>query len=702
MIDFEDGDLDLDSLMERIRDEVNRRKATAGSQSEPPPSSSGSSRQAAIAGLAFSLPRLPEGAGRIERKPGYSLREFLDYHDEEFVRNAYIGLLQREPDAEGFGSFLEALRRGRLAKAEILGRMRLSAEGRACRVRVRGLGLAFAFRTLLRLPVLGRLAGIGYYLLRLPDLARHYERFEAGYFQRHVESIRRLNAGIGEIESGLRGLSAALIQVDEASRRSMDLLRSQTATAAEAFALKGAVAELSRLKADSDDLVRVIGTIAGLAEREHVAGVERLIQGMQQQLMSADSRLIALAAEAARRIEIEPRFTSIERALEFKVDGERLTHLTNQMLEQLKRRPERRDLDQLALTLDARAEEIGRAVEAVGLQKAGRDQLDALSTELAVANGVLSKSVADLMKDKADRSEVEAFAGQVAEVAAMRAILDRVGKDIVDLHRQQVEIAPAVAALRRSLETIVDEARYQSHDEGYGPNSAHKLLGERRFDAFYAAFENRFRGDYADIRARVSVYTPVVQRAGAGSPDAPVLDIGCGRGEWLELLRDKGMQAKGVDLNRVTVDECRARGLSVIESDGVKYLETLPANSVGAVTAIHVIEHLSFSRIVALLDETFRVLRPGGVAIFETPNPENLLVGACSFYSDPTHLRPLPPESTRFVVEARGYVEVSIQRLHEAPQQNWVSDGAPEVRTLLNRLLYGAQDYAVIGYKPRQ
>lgn len=702
MIDFEDGDLDLDSLMERIRDEVNRRKAMAGTMAESSRGSSGSSTQAGNAGLAFSLPRLPDGAGRIERKPSYALREFLDYHDEEFVRNAYIGLLQREPDAEGFSSFLEALRRGQLGKAEILGRMRLSPEGRASGIRVRGLGLAFALRTLQRLPVLGQLIGIGYYLLRLPDLARHHERFEAGYFQRHVEITRQLNAAIAETESQLRSLGAALEQVDVGSRRSVDLLRSQTAAAAEAFASKTAVADLGRLKADANDLAEVVKRIADMAEREQLADVERLVQQMQQQLIAADTRLVALAAGAVRRKEIEPRFTSIERALEFKVDGEHLTHLTNQMLDQLERRPERRDLDQLALALEERAKEIGRAIEAVDLQKAGRNQLEALSTELAAANGVLSKSVADLMQGKADRSEVEAVTGQVAEVVAMRAILDRVGNDIVDLHHKQVEVAPAIAELRRSLEAIIDEHRHDGANGRVVPDPARESLEERRFDAFYAAFENRFRGGSDDIRARVSVYAPVVRRAGAGTQDAPVLDIGCGRGEWLELLRDEGMHAEGVDLNRVTVDECRARGLRVMEGDGIEYLRTLAANSVGAITAIHVIEHLSFSRMVALLDEALRVLRPGAVAIFETPNPENLLVGACSFYTDPTHLRPLPPESTRFVVEARGYVAVSIQRLHEAPQQNWVSDGAPAVRTLLNRLLYGPQDYAVIGYKPKQ
>ena len=327
-------------------------------------------------------------------------------------------------------------------------------------------------------------------------------------------------------------------------------------------------------------ICEVVKQIADMAEREQLADVERLVQQMQQQLIAADTRLVALAAGAVRRKEIEPRFTSIERALEFKVDGEHLTHLTNQMLDQLERRPERRDLDQLALALEERAKEIGRAIEAVDLQKAGRNQLEALSTELAAANGVLSKSVADLMQGKADRSEVEAVTGQVAEVVAMRAILDRVGNDIVDLHHKQVEVAPAIAELRRSLEAIIDEHRHDGANGRVVPDPGRELLEERRFDAFYAAFENRFRGGSdADIRARVSVYAPVVRRAGAGTlEDAPVLDIGRGRGEWLELLRDEGMHAEGVDLNRVTVDECRARGLRVMEGDGIEYLRTLAAN----------------------------------------------------------------------------------------------------------------------------
>jgi 2-polyprenyl-3-methyl-5-hydroxy-6-metoxy-1,4-benzoquinol methylase len=181
-----------------------------------------------------------------------------------------------------------------------------------------------------------------------------------------------------------------------------------------------------------------------------------------------------------------------------------------------------------------------------------------------------------------------------------------------------------------------------------------------------------------------------------------VLDVGCGRGEWLDLLKENGLTAQGVDLNRVTVAQCRERGLSVVEGEAIEYLRALDADSLGAVTAMHVIEHIPFRRLIVLFDEVLRVLQPGGVAIFETPNPENLMVGACNFYNDPTHERPLPPEPTKVVAELRGFIDVSILRLHPMPENVQLVDGAPAVRDLINRLVYGAQDYALIARKPNQ
>ncbi len=193
-----------------------------------------------------------------------------------------------------------------------------------------------------------------------------------------------------------------------------------------------------------------------------------------------------------------------------------------------------------------------------------------------------------------------------------------------------------------------------------------RLLDEERdsLDRFYAAFEDRFRGSPEDIKERLRIYLPLVQQAGLGAPDRPILDLGCGRGEWLELLDEAGLVARGVDTNRVFLQRCRAAGLEVLEADAIGYLCSLPDRTLGAVTGFHLIEHLPFRALVRLFDEALRVLQPGGLVIFETPNPENLLVGACTFYCDFTHLNPIFPQSLECLAQQRGFEDVQLLRLN--------------------------------------
>jgi O-antigen chain-terminating methyltransferase len=232
-----------------------------------------------------------------------------------------------------------------------------------------------------------------------------------------------------------------------------------------------------------------------------------------------------------------------------------------------------------------------------------------------------------------------------------------------------------------------------------GQSVAVRSERDHLFDGFYVSFEDTFRGTREDIKRRVEIYLPYVREAGAGTAKAPVLDIGCGRGEWLELLRDNGLAASGVDLNRITAAHCRERGLVVAEADGLDYLRGLKASSVGAVTAIHVIEHVPFRQLMFLFDEVRRVLKPGGVAIFETPNPENLIVGACNFWYDPTHQHPLPPEPMRFILDSRGFTRVEILRLHPSTEMSPLTEVPNELPTAIAERFYGPQDYALIGYK---
>ena len=162
-------------------------------------------------------------------------------------------------------------------------------------------------------------------------------------------------------------------------------------------------------------------------------------------------------------------------------------------------------------------------------------------------------------------------------------------------------------------------------------------------------------------------------------------------------MSENNIVARGIDLNIAAVEECCALGLSAEIADAVPYLRGLPDETLGAITAFQVIEHLPFAVFVTFLDEALRVLRRGGVIIVETPNPANLQVGAHTFWLDPTHIKPLPSATTAFFVEARGYVDVRVLLLHPMPEA--ATSHTDPLLNALGQLVYGPQDYAVVGKK---
>ncbi len=251
---------------------------------------------------------------------------------------------------------------------------------------------------------------------------------------------------------------------------------------------------------------------------------------------------------------------------------------------------------------------------------------------------------------------------------------------------------------KRLITLFLEEAR-QRLPEPLNQQQLETFVNEENhlLDAFYVAFENQFRGTRDDIFNRLKVYLPFIAEAKIGESDSAILDVGCGRGEWLELLQNNNYTARGLDINRVMLEQCRSRGLEVIEADVISYLNSLPENSLGAITGFHIIEHLPFQILMKLFTETVRVLRPGGLVIFETPNPENILVASHNFYTDPTHRNPLPSTTVKFMAESVGLCRVNIIKLHPYAE-NFKKDGS-ELAERLNDLFYGPQDYAVIGYK---
>lgn len=257
-----------------------------------------------------------------------------------------------------------------------------------------------------------------------------------------------------------------------------------------------------------------------------------------------------------------------------------------------------------------------------------------------------------------------------------------------DLGEQVRELAARLAETSQRVAELEQEVgRLRVGVDGSGP----------RFASLYADFTDRFRGSTEQVTGKLTGYLPDVHRLVRDQDGGGVVDVGSGRGEWLALLRDAGVPARGVDLNPDFVTAGRARGLDLVQADAVAHLRNLPPGSVDLVTAFHLIEHLDVETLLALLAAALGALRPGGGVLLETPNPLNLQMAACDFYNDPTHRRPLPPAAAEYFVGAAGFEQVEVRHLH--PGQSPIRP-ADEAGQLLAATLFGPQDYAVLAVRP--
>ena len=487
MIETGNSEINVEELKARIRAAVARREA------EGRPSFARASAELfdLISKEDFPLEEwLGESAGEPElsrdlrlqpvfapQANGYHVHDLLKYHDHQFVWNAYLALLKREPDEEGLRRHLEELRRGRVNKIDVLARLRYSPEGKRANVQIEGLRWPAIVRRAYRVPILGYLLELPVTLFRLPSFVHHQRKAEAHF----------------------------------------------------------------------------------------AAQLDRLADGLNQ----ANS---VLAAERRHRAEL-----------------------------------------------------------------------------------------------------IESFKRSIAEVASSQ-------KEFALLQHRQLT---ALLQTRNGKSNTRENGRRISTGAG------------RDTDDLYAAFQKRFRGDSAETREHLRAYLALFDESKIGDE---VLDVGCGNGTWIELLRERGIRARGVESNRTLAAAARAKGFELVEADAIRYLRTLPENSLSAVTAFHFVEHLALAALVDLIAEIHRVLKPGGLLVFETPNPKNLVVGACNFYSDPTHERPLFPESLEFMVTYSGFINARIEYLH--PVKDSPFQGTGDGDRALNAWFFSPRDYAVIAEKP--
>ena len=209
-------------------------------------------------------------------------------------------------------------------------------------------------------------------------------------------------------------------------------------------------------------------------------------------------------------------------------------------------------------------------------------------------------------------------------------------------------------------------------------------------DSDYGRFAERFRGSEEFIKAGQRIYVPYF----AGCED--VLDIGCGRGEFLDLMREAGVPARGIDLSRESVGLCRSKGLRADEGDLFAYLAALPDGSLDGIFCAQVVEHLAPAQLPEMIRLAARALRRGGVLAIETPNPECLAIFATHFYLDPTHKRPVPHSLLAFYMEECGIGQIEVHRRSPAVETLPALASLPED---FRDAFFGGLDYAIVGRK---
>ena len=563
---------------------------------------------------------------------------------------------------------------------------------------------------------------------RIPKFLRRFFRKQGGYNRTVLESITALSKANHDLTRRVAEITTCLGQLNDW----LLALHEQSDT-------------------DANWMKAAAPVLAKISEQENELGLVRV------DLETAQASLTELASNAATDKQLDRRVTLLESDL--REEGARAKRETQDLRDALARfdaalkaadsradaminklGAARRESDQRGQTAEATQRDLQSQLErAVTHLRNLQAQADDQKTELTELQDGLTKNrslilgTPDSLQNQLDQAGVH--------LRNLQAQFDRLGEHLHNLQGFVDKQTAEASAIQRGLERRIDdqaglerkitEMEERNTNESvfvkgqlseYGslfrrllrddllngsktppkkptPTGARQAKALRDLDSFYFSFENRFRGPRQEIKKRVAFYLPFLQKARAGESSRPVLDLGCGRGEWLELLREKKLAARGVDLNSAMISQCEGRGLKVLHGDAVEYLRSLRANSQGGVTGFHIIEHLPFGVLMDVFRETRRVLKPGGVAIFESPNCKNLVVGACNFHIDPTHRNPVFPESAEFMLASHGFEKIRIEYLSPVSDVKFAADS--KEMAMIKDLLYGPQDFGIIAYKPK-
>jgi len=223
-------------------------------------------------------------------------------------------------------------------------------------------------------------------------------------------------------------------------------------------------------------------------------------------------------------------------------------------------------------------------------------------------------------------------------------------------------------------------------------------MSRHSIDNYYLSLEQAYRGSRDEILKRYKATLHLVEPLFTKKKEMRAADLGCGRGEWLQIISGYCAEVTGIDMNSAMVSQCLNHGLNAEQGDLLEWLQRQTDQSLDLVTAFHVIEHLPFEKFNMLIHEIYRVLTYGGSVILETPNPENIHVATHMFYRDPTHKTPVPKELSSHLLEFHGFTQITVHPVHPFENTMRVPEDS-EVAKRFNSMVYGATDYLVTGTK---
>lgn len=318
--------------------------------------------------------------------------------------------------------------------------------------------------------------------------------------------------------------------------------------------------------------------------------------------------------------------------------------------------------------------------------------------------------IVDQLRDLNNRFEIlekenlGARVGTLENDIATERIAERIGR----LERTWREAGAGTTPRgRASVEEVAPGGAVEAERElgrGRSVPAEHRVLS-RPFHFDYFWFESIHRGDRDSIKRRQKQY--LEHFAGCGN----VLDIGCGRGEFLELMAERGIGGYGVDIEVDAIQYCRELNLEVEQEEAIAHLASLPDESLDGAFVSQVVEHLTPSEVIELIGLVFQKMKLGGQIVIETPNPQCLLVFASFFYADLSHVQPIHPETIRFLLLSTGFKDAEIGLTNPVPKEQrlakikatgklaeepWVAEINSNIDKL-NSVLYGYMDYVAVG-----